>query len=63
MGILSVTNSLAVIRIEFGNMDGSFSMLASELYGKERMEGVKSRLMTIRRDNGSKKRIASDLGS
>jgi hypothetical protein len=44
-------------------VDGSFNMLAGELYGKERTEGVKLRLITIRRDKGSKNHIASDLGS
>jgi hypothetical protein len=44
MGILSFTNSSAVICSDFGKVDGSFNMLAGELYGKERMEGLKSRL-------------------
>jgi hypothetical protein len=45
------------------NVDGIFNMLSDELYGKDKTEGVKSWLMMIQSDNGSKKRIASDLGS
>jgi hypothetical protein len=63
MGTFIVTNSSSDNGAEFGNVDGSFNILANELYRKDRMDGVKSQLITILRDSGSKNCIASDLGS
>jgi hypothetical protein len=42
MGMLMLKNSSSDNGEEVGKMDGSFNMLASELYGKESTEGVKS---------------------